>query len=59
MNKYKLTLKNYILTTLLLISILLLLCECTNIIELIIIKFLAITYISCLTYANIIRQPIQ
>ena len=55
MKNYKLTLKNYILVTLLVIAIVLLLCECNNITTLLITKITSITYFALFTYANIIK----
>ena len=55
MKNYKLTLKNYLLVTLLVIAIVLLLCECSNITTLLITKITSITYFALFTYANIIK----
>lgn len=48
----KFTLKNYILTTLLLLSVILILCECSNLKVLIITKIISFVYIAILYKTN-------
>ena len=53
---YKLTLKNYILVTLVIIAITLLLLEDTNIIRLITTKIISLLYLIIFTQKNIINK---
>ena len=53
---YKLTIKNYILITLVIIAIILLMSEDTNFIRLIITKIISLLYLIIFTYKNIISK---
>lgn len=53
---YKLTIKNYILITLVIIAIISLLLEDTNFIRLIITKIMSLSYLIIFTYKNIISK---
>lgn len=53
---YKLTIKNYILISLVIIAIISLLLEDTNFIRLIIIKIISLSYLIIFTYKNIISK---
>lgn len=53
---YKLTLKNYILITLYIISILLLISECNDFTTLIITKIIGLIYFGVFSYTNLIRN---
>lgn len=50
---YKLTFKNYILITLVIIAILLLLAECNDIKTLILSKIISLSYLTVFAYVNI------
>lgn len=53
---YKLTIKNYILITLVIIAIILLMSEDTNFTRLIITKIMSLSYLIIFTYKNIISK---
>ena len=53
---YKLTIKNYILISLVIIAIISLLLEDTNFIRLIITKIISLSYLIIFTYKNIISK---
>lgn len=53
---YKLTIKNYILISLVIIAIISLLLEDTNYIRLIITKIISLSYLIIFTYKNIISK---
>lgn len=53
---YKLTIKNYILITLVIIAIILLMSEDTNFTRLIITKIISLLYLIIFTYKNIISK---
>lgn len=53
---YKLTIKNYILITLVIIAIILLMSEDTNFTRLIITKIISLSYLIIFTYKNIISK---
>lgn len=53
---YKLTIKNYILITLVIIAIILLMSEDTNFTRLIITKIMSLLYLIIFTYKNIISK---
>lgn len=53
---YKLNLKNYILVTLYIITIIILLTDCTNFTTLVITKIIGLTYFLIFTFKNIIHR---
>lgn len=53
---YKLNLKNYILMTLYIISIIILLAECSDLKTLVITKIIGLTYFIIFTFKNIIHR---
>ncbi len=53
---YKLTIKNYILISLVIIAIISLLLEDTNFIRLIVTKIISLSYLIIFTYKNIISK---